>query len=243
MMAMSDYSATLIKEIILAKFLEAMVKYPQARGLALVVLWMMLGVPSGYGIENIQLLTLSKDKIVVKIDSQKRVLKIGQTSPEGVTLTHIDSQGAELEIDGQRQIYTLENRIGTHYQVTKNTEAHVFRNELGMYRSVGTINGLPVNFLVDTGATVVAMNAREAKRLGIDFRVDGQPTEANTASGVVPAHSVKLKSVKIGEIELFNVDGMVIEGEHPLEVLLGNSFLGKLQLERQNNQMILRKTY
>lgn len=212
-------------------------------GYGIVGMFWIMGLSNGYAVDSIQVVGLSKDKAVVKLDNKQRVLKIGKPTPEGVILISVSDQGAELEIEGQRQFYQLDTRVSTHYQAESSLEARVFRNEAGMYRSVGSINGLTVNFLVDTGATMVSVNAKEAKRLGIEFRVDGKPAQANTAAGVVPAYVVKLKSVKVGDIELTDIDGMVIEGDYPQEVLLGNSFLGRLQLERQQNQMILRKTY
>jgi aspartyl protease family protein len=117
------------------------------------------------------------------------------------------------------------------------------RDRSGMYSTVGSINGLPVNFLVDTGATQVAMNAAHARRLGIDHRVEGEPAMVTTASRVERAWAVRLDSVKVGEIELRNVAAMVLEGAQPETILLGMSFLGQLQITNEGQLMTLRRKY
>jgi len=97
-----------------------------------------------------------------------------------------------------------------------------------------------VNFLVDTGATNIAMNEIVAGRLGIDFRYSGTPTRVSTASGIAPAHNVTLASVRVGDIELKNIRATVLEGQYPREVLLGMSFLSRVELERKGKLTILR---
>ena len=112
-----------------------------------------------------------------------------------------------------------------------------------MFRSVGCINGLPVGFLFDTGASSVAMNSAQARRLGIDFRVQGDSTYVTTASQVVQAFRLTLERVKVGNIELHNVKGIVIDGPQPDEVLLGMSFLGRLDMRNEGDRLLLKKKY
>ena len=122
-------------------------------------------------------------------------------------------------------------------------EFQVWRNTEGMYTTVGSINGLPVPFLVDTGATRVAINANEARRLGIDYRVTGTPSSVTTASGVERAWAVTLERVSVGELELRNVGAVVLEGALPQQALLGMSFLGRLEISSDGRRMTLRKKY
>ena len=112
-----------------------------------------------------------------------------------------------------------------------------------MFQTTGSINGLPVQFLVDTGASSVAMNSAEARRLGIDYRVVGEETRVATASGIESAYAVNLERVKVGEIQLHNVAGVVIDGAQPQQVLLGMSFLGQLDMNNEGTVMTLRKKY
>ncbi|MDE2297202.1 MAG: retroviral-like aspartic protease family protein, partial [Burkholderiales bacterium] len=103
------------------------------------------------------------------------------------------------------------------------------------------INGQAVRFLVDTGATLVSMGAAEAERLGLDYR-KGQRGVSNTANGQIVAYRVSLASVRVGDVTLYNVDALV--GQQPMDyVLLGNSFLTRFQMKRENETMTLVKRF
>jgi aspartyl protease family protein len=101
----------------------------------------------------------------------------------------------------------------------------------------GTVNGSATRFLVDTGATAVVLPGADAVRMGIDYR-KGERGFASTANGVAPMFRVKLNSVRLGEIELTNVDAMVVE--QGLSVaLLGMSFLNRVDMQREGQTMTL----
>ena len=112
-----------------------------------------------------------------------------------------------------------------------------------MFSTIGSINGYPVRFLVDTGATMVAMNGSQARRLGLDFEMEGELQWVTTASGLEKAYRITLDRVKVGDIELTNVDSAVLGGDFPTQVLLGMSFLGRLEMQRAGNLLELRKKY
>jgi len=187
---------------------------------------------------------LFRDKAVLKIDGKRRLLTTGETSPEGIRLVRASSKEAVLEIDGKQAVYTLGDHIGGKRAAAPNKpEARLWSNERGMFTSVGTINGYPVSFLVDTGATTVALNSLAARRLGVDYKSLGQKTGIQTASGAEMAYRVKLTSVGLGDITLYNVDAVVLEGSSPLTPLLGMSFLGNLEIENRGTMMLLRQKY
>ena len=195
-------------------------------------------------VEKIQIMGLFKDKAVVSVNGKQRVLKKGRPSPEGITLISADSKQAVLEIDGKQKSYTLGSHIGGSYAPPKDfPKVSIWPTSAGMYNVVGSINGYPVNFLVDTGATLIAMNKREAKRLGIDYLVVGEPGFSSTASGVVRTYYVLLDKVRVGDIELKNIRAGVIDADFPTEVLLGMSFLGRLDMQRQGRMLELRKKF
>ena len=83
--------------------------------------------------------------------------------------------------------------------------------------------------------------ATEAQRLGIDYR-KGQQGQSSTANGVVPNWRVRLASVRIGDVEVYDVDASVLPTSMPY-VLLGNSFLGRFDLKRTNDQLVLDRRY
>jgi aspartyl protease family protein len=112
-----------------------------------------------------------------------------------------------------------------------------------MYLAAGSINGYTIDFLVDTGATTVAMNSTTAKRLGISYRLEGRPGIVETASGQEKVYRVMLDTVTVGSIRLRNIPAMVLEGGMPRQVLLGMSFLRQLDIERKGTALMLKQKW
>lgn len=202
-------------------------------------------VSSVCAVSTIQVLALFKGKAVVKIDGQRRTLSLDITSPEGLKLITADSDKAVIEFNGTQKTYLLGNSISIGTEFRKPTEkiAQAISNQRGMFFIQGSANGHPIRFLVDTGATSIAMNEAEGKRLGIDYRLKGRQTSVATASGIAKAYSVALNVVKVGEIYVRNVDAVIIEGGFPTEVLLGMSFLSRVEIERSGNTMRFKQKF
>ena len=192
---------------------------------------------------DVRVVGLFNNQAVLQINGRQHVLKAGQTSPEGVKLLEADSESALLQIEGERVEARLDGRVSAPGRSAAAKEVQVWRNTSGMYTTVGSINGLPVSFLIDTGATQVAMNAGQARRLGIDYRVTGSPAEVTTASGVERAWMVSLDSVKVGELEVRNVQAVVLDGAQPQTTLLGMSYLGRMKITNDGRLMTLQKKY
>ena len=192
---------------------------------------------------DVRVVGLFQDRAVISIDGRQRILRVGQTSPEGIRLVSADSESALLEVEGQQIRASLDSRVSASKKARTVSEVRIQRDRSGMYFTVGSINALPVNFLVDTGATQIAMNGAHARRLGIDYRVVGEPAVVTTASGVERAWAVRLDTVRVGEIELRNIPAMVLDGAQPETILLGMSFLGKLQISNEGQLMTLRQKY
>ena len=188
-------------------------------------------------------MALFPGKVMLQIDGTNRLLIAGKTSPEGLKVISVNSREAILEFNGQQDRYRLGSRIWTSFKKKEQAEIQIMSDNKGMYRTAGSINGIPVSFLVDTGATLIAMNSQHARKLGIDYRVTGTESFAATASDVVKVHKVKLASVKVGEIKINNVDAIVMEGVQPTRILLGMSFLGQVEMTNNQGLMKLRKKY
>ena len=216
---------------------------PISRSLPALAWALLLVVAPAPAVESVQVLGLFKDRAVVLLGDRQRVLRPGETSPEGVKLVSANAREAVLEVDGQRATYRLGSRISTRFAGAdeRETSVRVWPGEDGTYTVAGSIDGFPVTLLIDTGASEVAMNGAQAKRLGIDYRKIGKPSFAATASGVVKTYEVVLKRVRVGEIELQEVEAGVIDGPHPREVLLGMSFLDRLEMSRSGKALELRK--
>jgi aspartyl protease family protein len=99
-----------------------------------------------------------------------------------------------------------------------------------------------VRFLVDTGATMVSMGVEDARRAGVNY-LAGTRGYAQTANGVASVFKVKLGSVKVGDIALTDIDGIVHESASLPIVLLGMSFLGQLEMRNQGDSLTLTKRY
>ena len=207
------------------------------------VLVLYLGAVAGYAnaVEQIEVQALFGGKAMIMIDGQRHTLAAGQTSPEGVKLIKSTSKQAILEVDGKQKTYQLGNTVSLSYAQPKQLQETVYADDRGMFRSVGAINGRTVEFLLDTGATTVAMNKSQAKRLGVDYRMKGERVIVSTASDNVRGYRVTLKSVSLGKIKQKNVEAMVIDGNHPGPILLGMSFLGKLKVEKEGKAMTIRQ--
>jgi len=111
----------------------------------------------------------------------------------------------------------------------------------GHFVTQGSINGRNTGFVVDTGATSVAMGADEAKRLGIKYE-NGERSYSSTANGNVITYRVSLTSVRIQDVEVNNVEAAVLPGSMPF-ILLGNSFLNRFQMKRDNDVLTLTRRY
>ncbi len=207
---------------------------------SVVTVFFLMAVESVWASQDIEVQGLFSGKAVVSIDGQRRVIAVGETSPEGVKLISADTNQATLEIDGKRANYALGSSISLNFVKAKSVEEKVFANERGMFMSVGSINGQSVRFLVDTGATSIAMNTTQARRLGVRYATEGKLVTVSTASGFVKAYRVRLKTVSLGKIKRRNIEAMVIDGEHPGPILLGMSFLGNLKVEKAGNALTLK---
>ena len=190
---------------------------------------------------KIELNAILNNAVVAKINGQQIMLQLNQRSPSGYQLVAIESDHAVFLIKGQRHKIKLGATIGRstaapvdRVQITKNN---------GMYFTDGYINQMPVRLLVDTGATLVAMNSGVAGQLGIDYRAVGTQTFANTASGQVAAWRIQLNAVSVGTIRVNQVAALVIEGDFPTSVLLGMSFLGQINMNDSGNLLTLEQLY
>ena len=190
---------------------------------------------------TVKVIALFSNKAFLQVGDKQKVVKKGETF-EGVLLESASGRGAVVVIDGETMTLGLNQSIAGNFKKREHATVRIPSDAQGMYFVRGAINGHATNFLVDTGATHVAMSGRKAKSLGIDFR-KGVSGTASTASGIVPVWSVQLASVRIGGITLNNVTASVIAGDQPSEVLLGNSFLGRTEMQQAGSVLTIRKRF
>ena len=111
------------------------------------------------------------------------------------------------------------------------------RNRAGHYLADGEVNGRRVTFLLDTGATQVALSTDLARELNLKR---GSPVTLSTAAGPVQGYSVRLRSVRLAGIEMKDVGALVSDGLEPERVLLGMNVLKRLEMTQRGDQLILR---
>jgi aspartyl protease family protein len=116
----------------------------------------------------------------------------------------------------------------------------VARDGRGHFDVDGRVNGRRVSFLIDTGASVVALTARDAARLGIHPPRNAFVAEVKTANGTVRAARAQLDVVTIGNLELRDVAALVMPDEALSDNLLGLSFLSRLRrFEYSDGKLVL----
>jgi aspartyl protease family protein len=193
---------------------------------------------------QVNVVGLFNNKAVLIINNGKpQTLSAGQSSSEGVKLLSADSAKALLEVEGKRK----ELSMGQAASVAGSTDSApgsvvLYADSAGHYLTEGQVNGATLKFLVDTGATAIAMNSGDAKFAGIDYK-KGERVPVQTANGVVNAYHVVINTVKLGGVVMHQVDGMVHEGGSPSVVLLGMSALNRLDMKREGIALTLTKKY
>jgi aspartyl protease family protein len=193
---------------------------------------------------DISVVGLTSGKAVVSINGGKtRILTVGQVTPEGIKLIAASSESATFEVGGKRQtlvpgqsgVYTSsasgKGRGAGSATFTADSRGHFIVN--------GLVNDITLRFIVDTGASMIALSKEDAARAGVNH-MEGTRRRVQTANGTMPVYQVKLASVRVGDITLTDVDAVVIaeEGKLPIS-LLGMSFLNRMEMKRDGDTLTL----
>ena len=184
---------------------------------------------------------LGNKALLVVNGTAPKTVATGETH-DGVKVISTSSDQAVVEQNGKRNTLRIGEapvNMGASKSGGKGNRIVLVAGMGGHFMTAGQINGKAVQFMVDTGATSVAMGAQDAERTGINFRT-GQPVMMSTANGNVQGYRIKLDSVRVGDVEVFGVDAVVTPQPMPY-MLLGNSFLTRFQMLRENDQMTLTK--
>jgi aspartyl protease family protein len=199
----------------------------------------LLTLGSASAAEQVMVVGLFPGAAVINVDGVRKLVKVGATGPDGVVVVSADKQSAVLRVNGVARTYTLEREYSQGFAVPTKNQVTIAKGLGGHYWIAGSANGQQVQFLVDTGATTIAMNDSQARQLGIDYRAVGKPTVVSTASGTASAWRVTLDRVKVGTIEVMGVEAMVLDGPAPSETLLGMSFLSRVRWREDQGALVL----
>ncbi|MEO8928635.1 MAG: TIGR02281 family clan AA aspartic protease [Caldimonas sp.] len=182
--------------------------------------------------------SLGRNALLV-IDGKPHNVAVGATVA-GVKLVSVSGNDALVEVAGKRvalQLGGAQVNLGGKQSEGSGKQIVLTADAAGHFFTAGTINGKAVRFVVDTGATTVSMSQEEADRIGLDYK-SGPRGMSRTANGVVPVYRTQLASLRIGDVQVYNVDASVLPGQMS-QILLGNTFLTRFQMKRENDVMTL----
>lgn len=169
-----------------------------------------------------------------------QAVRVGDTVG-GVKLVAIQGDQAIVEIGGRKRPL----RIGQHAVGAANGDGSgrviLTADGNGHFFTTGNVNGASIRFMVDTGATAIALGPSDARRIGLDLN-RGEKGLVSTANGQVVVTRVMLDTVRIGDVSLHNVEGVVLSAEMPA-ALLGMSFLNRMEMQRDGSTMTLKKRF
>jgi len=203
----------------------------------------LLGIllTSGALAADVRVLGLSGARAVVSVDGGvPRTYRVGEQPAEGVRLLAVEGDGAVFEIDGKRRVL----KIGQPYATRAPSGAAsvtLSADAAGHFVADGSVNGVAMRFLVDTGATLIALPAADARRAGVLY-ASAPRGVVSTAGGAAVAYKVKLDRVSVGGVTLTNVDAVVLDKGLTVP-LLGMSFLSRMDMQRVGETMVLKKRF
>ena len=181
------------------------------------------------------------DRALLVIDGTPRTLVVGAT--QGVVrLVSVNPNAVVVEVKSQRQTLPLGGSpvsLGTANSAGGGTQIVLTAGLGGHFMTGGSINGRAVEFVVDTGATTISMGEADADRIGLKYKTNPRYT-VGTANGSVAVYKASLDMVRIGDVQVYNVEAAVLPQQMPF-ILLGNSFLTRFQMKRENDRLTLDK--
>lgn len=184
--------------------------------------------------------SLGKSAALLVIQGQVKTVRLGQTV-EGVKLLEVAEDHAVVEVDGERRQLRLGAAPVAQRAQSAGKRIVLGAGDGGHFMTQGSINGHSVRFMVDTGATSVAIGMNDAQRMGLRYQ-NGRRIRAHTANGIAEGYLMVLDSVRIGEVDVGGVEAVVIQTPMPF-VLLGNSFLNRFQMRRENDVLTLERRF
>jgi aspartyl protease family protein len=206
-------------------------------------------VSTGATALDVNVVGLFPNKAVVQIEGGAlQTLSVGQKTRDDIILLSVARDSATFDIQGRRVALAMgparrQTSPAAAAQTNPSAAANyavIPTNERGDLVADGEVNGMPVRFAVDTGATFITLPAREASRLGLDYH-NGQKLVMETANGNVFAYRLKLDTVRVGGVAVHNVDAVITEGNSLPIALLGMSFLNRTDMKREGTTLTLTK--
>ena len=193
------------------------------------------------GAQDVGLAGVMGSKAMLMINgSEPQSVAVGH-SLDGVKVVSVQGDQVVVEIGGRKRPL----RVGQHAigaaAADGSGKVIMTADNQGHFYTTGTVNGVSVRFLVDTGATMISLGASDARRIGLDFN-RGQKGMTQTANGQSVVSKIQLDTVRIGDVSLHNVDALIHQTEMPM-ALLGMSFLNRMEMQRDGSTMTLKRRF
>lgn len=190
--------------------------------------------------DDIQIVGLFKNAAVISVNHHNQMMRVGDQKHD-VRLIAADSDKAIVEIHGRRMTLSMAetSAIQIGLPASSNASAHLMSTG-DMYNVTGSINDQLADFVVDTGATYITMSEEHAQRLRLNYN-NAKKIMVNTANGKATAHVFNIDKIRIGGIELKNVQAAVMYDLSSSRILLGMSFLNQVEMQHKDGLMILKK--
>nr|WP_226450315.1 TIGR02281 family clan AA aspartic protease [Acidovorax radicis] len=196
-------------------------------------------VPMGAQAQSVALAGVLGTKALLVVDAHPpRAIGVGDEF-QGVKVIAVSKEDATIEVKGARRVVRMGEAPVSVGARSGGRRVTLVADSRGHFVNSGSINGQVMQYMVDTGASTVAIGRPDADRMGLKYQ-SGQPVRVGTANGVGQGWRMKLDSVRIGDVEVFGVEAIITSQPMPY-VLLGNSFLTEFQMTRINDQMVLEK--
>lgn len=187
---------------------------------------------------HVVVIGLLGQKALLRIDGQQHMLATGENAG-GVTVLEVTRQDALLRINKREIRLAMGKDTGGIGQREAGASVEISMNAYGQFITSGQINGRVVQFLVDTGANTISLTANEARAIGLDYKRFGERTGIMTAGGAIEGWVVTLASVQIGPITVRNVVATVRESNDNAPILLGMTFLSRVNMQHEQNRLRL----
>jgi len=176
--------------------------------------------------------------VVIAVDGgEPKTVKLGQTW-NGIKVLAVGKTQATIELEGRERVLSL----GQHYRgatpADSRQSATLAADPRGHFFADAMVNDRSLRLMVDTGASVIVLSAADAARAGIDWH-KSRSANVQTVNGPTTGYFVRLEKVRVGGIELRNIEGIIVEQGLGQFGLLGMSFLNRVEMRRDGEKMEL----
>lgn len=190
---------------------------------------------------HVTLSGLLGEKALISVHgSPPKVMAVGEVY-RGVKLLAVHGQQVDIEENGRRRVLGM-GFSGGGDPGAGGAKTVLTADGRGQFFAQGQVNGNSAQFMVDTGATMVALPRSVAERAGVRLN-EGTPVSVSTANGQAQAYKVIINSMRVGEVRANMVEAWILDDRQLRMPLLGMSFLNRVNMTREGDMLTLSQRY